>query len=73
MKCRVCGSRMKPAITDLPFKLSDVTIVIIKGLPVFQCENCSEYVLDDPVIRRVDEILEKVDDEAELEVIRYAA
>ncbi|MCI0438430.1 MAG: YgiT-type zinc finger protein [Chloroflexi bacterium] len=64
---------MKPAITDLPFKLSDVTIVIIKGLPVFQCENCSEYVLDDPVIRRVDEILEKVDDEAELEVIRYAA
>jgi hypothetical protein len=29
--------------------------------------------LDDPVMKRVDEILEKADTAAELEVIRYAA
>jgi hypothetical protein len=30
-------------------------------------------LLDDPVMKRVDEILEKVDTSAELEVIKYAA
>jgi hypothetical protein len=45
----------------------------LKDLPVLQCNNCNEYLLDDPVMKRVDEILEKVDSAAELEVIRYAA
>jgi YgiT-type zinc finger domain-containing protein len=73
MKCHVCGSKMKPLTTDLPFKVDDTTIVIIKGLPVLQCENCSEYLLDDSVMKRTEEILNKVDSSAELEIIRYAA
>ena len=73
MKCHSCGSKLKPLITDLPFKISDATIVILKGLPVLQCENCSEYLLDDPVMGRVEEILERVNAAAELEIIRYAA
>lgn len=73
MKCHVCGSKMKSIITDLPFKVNETTIVILKGLPVLQCDSCSEYLLDDPVLKRVDEILEKVDTTAELEVIKYAA
>lgn len=73
MKCRVCGSEMRPAVTDLPFKVSETTIVILKGLPVVQCDGCSEYLLEDRVLKRVEEILEKVDTGAELEVIKYAA
>ncbi len=74
MKCHVCGSRMKSTITDLPFKVHETTIMILKSLPVFQCEGCPDYLLlDDPVMKRVDEILEKIDTAAELEVIRYAA
>jgi len=73
MKCHVCGSKLKPLITDLPFNFSDETIVILKSLPVLQCENCSEYLLDDPVMARVERILEKVNVAAELEIIRYAA
>ena len=73
MKCHVCGSRMKSIITDLPFKVNDTTIVIMKELPVIQCDSCSEYLLDDQVMKRVDAIIEKVDAEAELEIIRYAA
>ena len=73
MKCHICGSRLKALITDLPFKISDTTIVILKGLPVLQCENCSEYLLDDPIMGRVEEILDRVDAAAELEIIRYAA
>ena len=73
MKCHTCGSKMKSIITNLPFKVNETTIVILKDLPVLQCDSCSEYLLDDPVLKRVDEILEKVDAAAELEVIKYAA
>ncbi len=73
MKCYVCGSHLRPWITDLPFKVSDASIVILKGLPVLQCDNCSEYLLDDAVMSRVEDILQKADAAAELEIIRYAA
>lgn len=73
MKCHVCGSMMKRIVTDLPFKVSEATIVIIKGLPVIQCFNCSEYLLDDTVLASVERLLENVDSVAELEVLRYAA
>ena len=73
MKCHVCGSNMKSMVTNLPFKINETTIVILKDLPVLQCNNCNEYLLDDPVMKRVDKILEKVDTAAELEVIRYVA
>jgi YgiT-type zinc finger domain-containing protein len=73
VKCHVCGSKMCSIVTDLPFKVADSTIVVLKDLPVFQCSNCNEYLLDDPVMKRVEKILEKADTAAELEVIRYAA
>ena len=73
MKCHTCGSKMKSIITNLPFKVNETTIVILKNLPVLQCDSCSEYLLDDPVLKRVDKIVEKVDTAAELEVIKYAA
>jgi YgiT-type zinc finger domain-containing protein len=73
MKCSICGSKLYPLVTDLPFKVSDQTIVILKGLPLFQCDNCGEYVLDDSVMRRVEDILQRVDAAAELEIIRFAA
>jgi len=64
---------MQSVTTNLPFKINDVTIVIMKDLPVIQCVGCSEYLLDDAVLERVDAIVGKVDSAAELEVIRYAA
>jgi len=73
MKCQVCGSTMKPFVTDLPFKVTDITIVVLKGLPVIQCERCSEYLLEDKVMRRVDALLLRIDKSAELEVIKFAA
>ena len=64
---------MRPATTDLPFKTTEQTIVILKGLPVIQCENCAQYLMEDAVLGRVDEILVTIDGAAELEIIRYAA
>jgi YgiT-type zinc finger domain-containing protein len=73
MRCSVCGSKLSPLTKDLPFKLNEITIVILKGLPVLQCDNCSEYLLEDLVMGRVEEILQHTDIAAELEIIRYAA
>ena len=73
MRCTVCGACMERVTSDLPFKTTDHTIVILKSLPLLQCGNCAEYLIEDEVLSRVDEILATVDGTAELEVIRYAA
>jgi YgiT-type zinc finger domain-containing protein len=73
VKCTVCGAKLKPIVSDLPFKTTAHTIVILKDLPVLQCENCTNYLLQDDVLSRIDQILAGVGNAAELEVIRYAA
>lgn len=73
MKCRVCGGLLESHVTDLPFKLDDHLIVIMKALPVLQCGQCGETELESPTMKRVDELLATVDRSTELGVIRYAA
>ena len=73
MKCRICGSKLQLKTTDLPFKITDRTIVILKQLPVAQCECCSEYSIEDPVFARVEELLSQANKSAELEIISFAA
>ena len=73
MKCTVCGAQMRPAKSDLPFKTTEHTIMILKSLLVLECENCAQYLIEDAVLRRVDKILATVDAAAELGIIRYAA
>ena len=64
---------MRAAVADLPFKLSDRLIVVIKGLPVLLCQNCTEYALEDRVMAAMDQILDGADDASELRVVKYAA
>ena len=64
---------MKRVVSDLPFKTSDHAIVILKSMPVLQCENCTEYLIEDPVLSRVDEILAGISGATEHEIIRYAS
>ena len=73
MRCRICGGLFESRITDLPFKISDTSIVILRGLPVLQCRQCGYTELENHTMLRVDELLGAVDTSAELEVIRYAA
>ncbi len=73
MRCRVCGGQLEPRVTDLPFKISDSTIVVLKSLPVLQCVQCQDTELEHATMVRVDALLAGVDRSAELEVIRYAA
>ena len=73
MRCRVCGSQQTQTITDLPFKLGEHTIVILKGLPAWQCERCAEYSLADTTFARVEQLLARVESGTELEIIAFAA
>jgi len=60
MNCRVCGSILESITTDLPFKVTERTIVILKSLPVAQCNRCSEYLIEDSVFAKVEELLANV-------------
>ena len=53
--------RMHPTNTDLPFKLSEERIVILKQLPVLQCGACREYLIEDTVMARIDILLAQAD------------
>jgi hypothetical protein len=53
--------------------VSDRTIVILKELPVEQCEACSEYLIEDAVFAKVEALLSGVDASVELEIIAFAA
>lgn len=73
MRCAICGAEMHRVTTDLPFKLAEHSIVIIKNLPVLQCSNCGEYKLDDTTMAKVDELLEGIDARVEVEILQFAA
>jgi len=73
MRCTVCGAELTATTTDLPFKVRETSIVILKNLPVMQCRDCPEYLIEDEVLGRVDEILAGVNSGTEVEIIRYAA
>jgi YgiT-type zinc finger domain-containing protein len=61
MRCRVCGGLLERHVTDLPFKIGDRSIVIIKSLPVLQCHQCGETELEHETMVRVDQILAGTD------------
>lgn len=73
MICHNCGGKLERVVTDLPFKIDQDSIVIIKKLPVLQCQNCGEYVIEDSIMEKIDRTLEKVDKTVELEILNYAA
>jgi YgiT-type zinc finger domain-containing protein len=73
MKCRVCGGPLELINTDMPFKIDAKRIVILKALPVLQCVSCAEYLIEDPVMSRVDTMLAEADERAELEIMSFAA
>ncbi len=72
MKCFNCGGNIEKIITDLPFKINNDSIVIIRKLPVLQCNNCGEYLIDDLVMEEIDNLLNGIDKTAELEILSYA-
>jgi len=73
MTCRTCGAPLKPVRADLPFRREDDSIVIVRGLPVMRCTECSVYFLEDSVITKIQELITLIRSNSQLDVISYAA
>ena len=52
MNCRVCGGAMEERFTDLPFKIGDTSIVIVRALPVMQSRQRGEAELENIAMAR---------------------
>ncbi len=73
MNCQICGSKLSAIETDLRFIVSSLSIVILKRLPVLQCDNCQKFRIEEAVMKQVEDILSKTNAKAELEVVYFAA
>jgi len=73
MNCHVCGAAMRHVVTDLPFKPAASTIAIVKHVPVIECSNCREYLIDDDTMQRIEEILNTIDESTEVGIVDFAA
>lgn len=47
MTCHLCSGQMNKVKADLPFKIGETAVIIIDGLPVLQCDDCQEYIIED--------------------------
>ncbi len=73
MICHNCGKELQRVVTNMPFKTNGNSVIIIKDLPVLQCEGCGEYLIEDVVMSQVDEILKNVNKNTELEILKFAS
>jgi YgiT-type zinc finger domain-containing protein len=73
MQYTICGATLRPTTSDLPFKVREHTIVILKDLPVLECTNCVQHLIADREFSRVEQMLAQVNGAAELEILRYVA
>lgn len=73
MKCTKCGGKMEHTTGDLPFKVRTNSIILLKNLPYWQCDNCDEYLLADAVMECVDSMFKNLRDCAEVEILSFNA
>jgi YgiT-type zinc finger domain-containing protein len=72
-RCLVCGGLLERRVTDLPFKIGDSSITILKAMPVLQCRQCGDTELEHETMIQANQILAGVDLSSELKVIGFAA
>ncbi|MEA3421614.1 MAG: YgiT-type zinc finger protein, partial [Acidobacteriota bacterium] len=73
MMCHKCGNSMTKKVTDLPFKLDDHRIIVIKDVPIFLCSKCGEILIENEVMKKLNPVFSDVKRDRELEVVKYAA
>ena len=74
MKCAICKQGATAAGYVTVTLHRGESVVIIKAVPAYICDNCGEYYLDEPV---TSQIFAQAEDaalrRAEVEILRYAA
>jgi len=72
MKCHVCGTSMTRGLSDLPFRVNQSVIIILRDLPLMECTECDAYAFEEKVMERVHEIVERLDSPSHLDAVLYA-
>lgn len=72
MTCFYCKSNMKESTTTHVVDLKEC-LIIVRGVPCFECEQCGETAYTDEVARKLDQIVKACRAIAsEITVINYA-
>lgn len=74
MECVICkNGMMKDGHVTVTLQRGE-SVIVIKNVPAFVCENCGEYKLSESVAARVMQIAEEsVTKHVEIEVLQFAA
>jgi hypothetical protein len=64
---------MTRVVSDLPFRVNRSAMIILRDLPLMECSECSAYALEDVVMERVHEIVQRLRSPSHLDAVRYAA
>lgn len=73
MKCHACGNQMRAVVSDFPFRVNRSVMIILRDLPLLECSECGAYALEETVMERVHEIVEKLRSPSHLDAVLYAA
>lgn len=72
MNCFFCKGEMKRSTTTHFVDLKKC-MVIVKNVPCWECQKCGEIVLDDDVVKRLDDIVRRVSEfMTEIAVVEYS-
>ena len=72
MNCFFCKGEMKRSTTTHFVDLNKC-MVIVKNVPCWECQKCGEIVLDDDVVKRLDDIVRRVSEfMTEIAVVEYS-
>lgn len=58
-RCYFCGGKLESKSATIPFVMSD-SVVVVKNVPAQVCVQCNEAIMDSPVARVVDSLLQQV-------------
>lgn len=60
MRCPLCkGEMAKKGRTNLPYELSDESIIIVKNVPAIICSQCGDVFIEADILSKVEKILDK--------------
>lgn len=72
MKCHVCGTSMTRVVSELPFRVNQSVMIILRDLPLLECTECGAYAFEEKVMERVHEIVERLHCPSHLDAVLYA-
>jgi len=73
MTCFFCKGKMESSTTTHTVELGD-SVIVIRHVPCYKCENCGEVVFTGSVVQRLEQITAQIKGSLkEVNVVNYTA